>query len=1356
MTKLTDAEKDKLDNTCGNLRVTKLGTHVKSLEDFVNEGVLATRANDVTSAINELYGMIVNNECADIQIPPPGFFTIFGNDEDGKLYVYYNDEDNPPVFRHVETEGELEGTLYLYIADPEGENHFEMEIGHYIAVRHLDNYYTKAEIDAGYAIKDHAVNASTYGLGSTSKFGHVKTINGLTQASHADGLALSAYQGKVLKTAVDEKVVTVEKQSTAESGYSATYIVKQNNAQVGVKINIPKDFLVKSTSVKTCTTANQPVNGYEVGDIYIDWVVNSKDNTATDEHLYLRAKDIGSYPPDEVTLTIVNNQFKIKDGGVGSTQLASDSVLTAKIKDANVTTAKIKDGNVTTAKIKDGNVTTAKIADSNVTTAKIADGAVTNDKVTSITKNKISDFSHAHGNLQNDGKVGTTDNANKNVVTDGNGKITTEAKPTIPSANSTATNIKMDGTQSAGSLSTFAKADHVHPTDTSRAASSHTHGSLTNGGTLNSDIPSVNKVAVTDSSNNLKTISKVPFANLNITKDNITGLGIPASDTNTTYSAVTQSANGLAISTDKAKLDKSMVVGFANAAGTTSAYTATITGVTLTHGTIIALYNAVGANAASATLNVNSLGAKPIYYNASAIPASRYPNKATCLFMYNTSIVSTGVWQLIYSYDSNNTYTAATLKDPNAHSEIINTAVNAYQTAINSALDAAIKDVDEKCNDIVAGDIDLSSTHTHTKSQITDFPTSMTPSSHSHGDISNDGVISGQASKNVVTDANGKITTEAKPTIPSANSTATNIKMDGTQSAGSLSTFAKADHVHPTDTSRASTATASASANGLMSKEDKAKMDKSMVVGQANVGGTTSAYTATITGVTLTHGTIIALYNAVGANAASATLNVNSLGAKPIYYNASAIPASRYPNKATCLFMYNTSIVSTGVWQLIYSYDSNSTYTAASATPLMDGTAAVGTATKYAREDHVHPTDTSRAAASHSHTKSEISDFPTSMTPASHAHGNITNAGAIGSTANLPVITTTSGKLTTGSFGTAANTFCQGNDSRLSDARTPTSHAHGSITNDGKVGTAANKPLITGTNGVVSAGSFEGTATNIKMNGTQSVGSLNTFARGDHVHPVDTSRAPKSHTSTATDYGVSDASNYGHAMASSTTPTTLGTADVGSETGKFARGDHVHAHPAYTARTGKPTANQTPAFGGTATVSQIISDATGHVTGATDRTIKIPDTSASTSAKGIVQLVNDVTTGGTDKALTAEQGKTLNNKVTSITTHNSSSATTIKDSFITSGWTGTVRYYIRNGWCIITYEGLKKTSTTTGYDALVDTQLNNDMGYEVFANTDLSNYMPVMVKINANNGKLMARCIKANTELYGSIVFPIS
>ena len=76
----------------------------------------------------------------------------------------------------------------------------------------------------------------------------------------------------------------------------------------------------------------------------------------------------------------------------------------------------------------------------------------------------------------------------------------------------------------------------------------------------------------------------------------------------------------------------------------------------------------------------------------------------------------------------------------------------------------------------------------------------------------------------------------------------------------------------------------------------------------------------------------------------------------------------------------------------------------------------------------------------------------------SHSHGNITRYGKVGTEANKPLITTTGGTVTTGSFGTTANTFCQGNDSRLSDSRTPTAHAStattygvGSSTNYGHV-----------------------------------------------------------------------------------------------------------------------------------------------------------------------------------------------------------------------------------------------------------------------------------------------------------------
>lgn len=74
----------------------------------------------------------------------------------------------------------------------------------------------------------------------------------------------------------------------------------------------------------------------------------------------------------------------------------------------------------------------------------------------------------------------------------------------------------------------------------------------------------------------------------------------------------------------------------------------------------------------------------------------------------------------------------------------------------------------------------------------------------------------------------------------------------------------------------------------------------------------------------------------------------------------------------------------------------------------------------------------------------------------------------------------------------------------------------------------------------------------------------------------------------------------------------------------------AYTHPAYTARTGKPTANQAPAFGGTVTVSQITNDATGHVTAATDRIITIPDDVATTTAAGLMSSADKTKLDGID------------------------------------------------------------------------------------------------------------------------------
>ena len=79
--------------------------------------------------------------------------------------------------------------------------------------------------------------------------------------------------------------------------------------------------------------------------------------------------------------------------------------------------------------------------------------------------------------------------------------------------------------------------------------SNHSHGSLVNDGALNSDITSVNKVAVTDATNKLKTISKLPLDK--VTHQDISG----KANVNHSHDSASSSANGFLSKEDKSKLD---------------------------------------------------------------------------------------------------------------------------------------------------------------------------------------------------------------------------------------------------------------------------------------------------------------------------------------------------------------------------------------------------------------------------------------------------------------------------------------------------------------------------------------------------------------------------------------------------------------------------------------------------------------------------------------------------------------------------------------------------------------------------------------------------------------------------------
>jgi hypothetical protein len=73
-------------------------------------------------------------------------------------------------------------------------------------------------------------------------------------------------------------------------------------------------------------------------------------------------------------------------------------------------------------------------------------------------------------------------------------------------------------------------------------------------------------------------------------------------------------------------------------------------------------------------------------------------------------------------------------------------------------------------------------------------------------------------------------------------------------------------------------------------------------------------------------------------------------------------------------------------------------------------------------------------------------------TKAGGSRYNLVTQSTQNASANLPVITTTGGNISAGSFGTTANTFCQGDDARLSNPFVITmSHSSASLTANGQV-----------------------------------------------------------------------------------------------------------------------------------------------------------------------------------------------------------------------------------------------------------------------------------------------------------------
>lgn len=140
-----------------------------------------------------------------------------------------------------------------------------------------------------------------------------------------------------LSALTTSSVVTVDDTATPGEGIAKVYTIKQGNVDVGT-INIPKDFLVKSAVISTVVDSDISVGGkledkgFELGDKYIDFTVNSKDDDSEESHVYLNVKDLvdvytTSDNATQVQLTIDSNNeisAEIVNGSITEAKLHAD------------------------------------------------------------------------------------------------------------------------------------------------------------------------------------------------------------------------------------------------------------------------------------------------------------------------------------------------------------------------------------------------------------------------------------------------------------------------------------------------------------------------------------------------------------------------------------------------------------------------------------------------------------------------------------------------------------------------------------------------------------------------------------------------------------------------------------------------------------------------------------------------------------------------------------------------------------------------------------------------------------------------------------------------------------------------
>lgn len=181
------------------------------------------------------------------------------------------------------------------------------------------------------------------GLSSLTPVDGTISITDTANGGKAIGVAISTQQGNALVVAdgglfVQETVVpefTIEKQTTAEDGFAASYKLKrtvgEESSYVGDTINIAKDMVIKSATLETVTEDGVPYAGAVVGDPYIQMVFNNADAS----NLYIPVKGLVATYSAGTGIEIVDNKISVKLADVTHGLVAVNGALALNLATRN-------------------------------------------------------------------------------------------------------------------------------------------------------------------------------------------------------------------------------------------------------------------------------------------------------------------------------------------------------------------------------------------------------------------------------------------------------------------------------------------------------------------------------------------------------------------------------------------------------------------------------------------------------------------------------------------------------------------------------------------------------------------------------------------------------------------------------------------------------------------------------------------------------------------------------------------------------------------------------------------------------------------------------------------------------------